>query len=73
MDLRGVLPAVGGVFGTAMSDASQLPEESKSLLYGMATCHSLTIIDSEVIGDPLESKVHLKIDLILSYYFICSY
>lgn len=33
-----------------------LPKESE-LLYGMACCHSITIIDDELQGDPLDIKV----------------
>jgi len=32
------------------------------LLTGMATCHSLTIIDGTLNGDPLDLKVSLKLE-----------
>ncbi|CAA9994334.1 unnamed protein product [Nesidiocoris tenuis] len=57
LDMWGVVPAVGGAFEAPLHDASLLSSESTPLLYGMATSHSLTIIDNDVTGDPLDLKM----------------
>jgi len=44
-------------FAEPIREASQL--SSGSLMVGMAACHSLTRIDGELIGDPLDLKVSL--------------
>lgn len=38
--------------GAKDSDARKLP-----LLYALATCHSLKVVDGEAIGDPLDVKM----------------
>ncbi|XP_052286292.1 polyamine-transporting ATPase 13A3-like isoform X2 [Dreissena polymorpha] len=52
MDLGRVLPVKNGSFQPSVSDPSHL--EREELLIGMATCHSLTIIDGEISGDPMD-------------------
>uniref|UniRef100_A0A0A9XPD4 Cation-transporting ATPase n=2 Tax=Lygus hesperus TaxID=30085 RepID=A0A0A9XPD4_LYGHE len=56
MDMWGVLPTAGGSFEAPVHNAKSLPVNSH-LLQGMAACHSLTIIDTEITGDPLELKM----------------
>ena len=34
-------------------------EKHKSILYTMACCHSLKVVDGEILGDPLEVKMFL--------------
>ncbi|XP_050051478.1 polyamine-transporting ATPase 13A3 [Dermacentor andersoni] len=56
LDLWGVVPASGGRFQEHVPDPSKLPLESL-LLQGMATCHSITVIDRQLSGDPLDLKM----------------
>lgn len=56
LDLWGVVPAAGGKFQEPVADPSQLPWDSQ-LLQGMATCHSITVIDQQLSGDPLDLKM----------------
>lgn len=39
-----------------VSDASSIPTNSPTLVT-MATCHSLTVIDGQLTGDPLDLKM----------------
>lgn len=55
LDMWGVVPAINGILREAMKDLKSLEEED--LVQGMATCHSLTIIDGELVGDPLDVKM----------------
>ncbi|TGZ62437.1 hypothetical protein CRM22_007440 [Opisthorchis felineus] len=55
MDLWGVLPNIQGVFGEPIFKPSEL--ENGPLLEAMATCHSLTLIDGVLSGDPLDLKM----------------
>lgn len=32
-------------------------ERNKRIIYTMATCHSLRVVDSELLGDPLDVKM----------------
>jgi len=43
-------------FQEAINEASSLPTSSP-LLRGMATCHSLTFINGNLVGDPLDLKM----------------
>ncbi len=40
---------------------AQLPQRG-SFIVAMATCHSLTIIDNDVMGDPLDLKMFNSIN-----------
>lgn len=57
----GVVPLVGDKesskigFGEPIREVFQL--EHGPLMVGMAACHSLTRIDEDLIGDPLDLKV----------------
>ncbi|XP_050686747.1 polyamine-transporting ATPase 13A3-like isoform X4 [Eriocheir sinensis] len=58
LDMRGVVPvsqASDNVELTPMTSAMTLPHDH--LLFAMATCHSITIINLEKVGDPLDLKM----------------
>jgi len=42
-------------FGPLVRDASSVPHSA--LLAAMASCHSLTVIDGNLTGDPLDLKM----------------
>jgi cation-transporting P-type ATPase 13A2 len=49
-------------FGELLEDVHDMPSESlnsskASYLHALATCHSLKMVDGEVIGDPLDVKM----------------
>lgn len=46
-------------FGELYSDVHDLPSGSgkAQFLYALATCHSLKLVDNEIIGDPLDAKM----------------
>ncbi|OBZ67235.1 hypothetical protein A0H81_12899 [Grifola frondosa] len=48
-----------GRFGELIEDIHDLPGSGvkASFLYALATCHSLKMVDGEVIGDPLDVKM----------------
>lgn len=52
----GVIPVSNGSLSEPIKDVRHLPEDSQ-LLMGMVTCHSLTIIEDQLSGDPLDVKV----------------
>ncbi|XP_077509717.1 polyamine-transporting ATPase anne boleyn isoform X2 [Amblyomma americanum] len=56
LDLWGVVPAISGRFQEQLPEPSKLPLDSL-LLQGMATCHSITVIDRQLSGDPLDLKM----------------
>ncbi|KAK3916023.1 putative cation-transporting ATPase 13A3 [Frankliniella fusca] len=56
LDLWGVVPAEGGVLADPIKDPRELPD-THPLLCTMAACHSLTRIDGELAGDPLDVKM----------------
>ncbi|CAN7985648.1 unnamed protein product [Ixodes hexagonus] len=56
LDLWGVVPASGGKFQEQLHEPWTLSPESL-LLRGMATCHSITVIDRQLSGDPLDLKM----------------
>ncbi|XP_006461184.1 hypothetical protein AGABI2DRAFT_185471 [Agaricus bisporus var. bisporus H97] len=47
------------MFGELLEDVYDLPlgNSKASLLHALATCHSLKLVDDEVIGDPLDAKM----------------
>lgn len=51
----GVLPVKGGYLKAPERDIKEIP--FSPLIYGMASCHSLTMIDDVVSGDPMDVKV----------------
>ena len=52
----GVVPMSEGRMELPIRDVSKMP--NNQLMQGMATCHSLTLIDGVISGDPLDVKVH---------------
>ncbi|KAL7063632.1 hypothetical protein AAHC03_0913 [Spirometra sp. Aus1] len=58
LDLWGVIPNGDGKFCAPTSDPSDLPHGP--LLETMASCHSLTRIEGELSGDPLDLKMFLS-------------
>ncbi|KAJ6499996.1 hypothetical protein C8R47DRAFT_273891 [Mycena vitilis] len=46
-------------FGELLEDVHDLPlgKEKATFLHALATCHSLKMVDGEVIGDPLDAKM----------------
>lgn len=66
LDLYGVHPLEDTEFSDmiveesvtdALTDVKSLPEKKKMLLYSMASCHALTYVNFELVGDPLEVKI----------------
>ncbi|XP_054268548.1 polyamine-transporting ATPase 13A3 [Macrosteles quadrilineatus] len=55
LDMWGVVPSESCHFKVPVKQLDTLP--TGDLLYAMATCHSLTIIDSKISGDPLDLKM----------------
>lgn len=58
LDMWGVVAAENSQFKVPVKRLETL--QSGHLLYAMATCHSLTIIDNKISGDPLDLKVSLS-------------
>lgn len=59
----GVLPIAEKTCNPPVRDIPSLDKDH--LLYGMVTCHSLTIIDGKLSGDPLDLKMFESADWIL--------
>lgn len=61
LDIFGVrgLGRDGHRFGELLEDIHDLPQGKgrATLLHALATCHSLQVVDGEVIGDPLDVKM----------------
>lgn len=55
LDIYGVKPVYRQSFGPLVAQPSRL--EHGPLLHGMATCHSLTSINGQLTGDPLDLKM----------------
>ncbi|XP_073986306.1 polyamine-transporting ATPase 13A3-like isoform X2 [Rhodnius prolixus] len=60
LDMWGVIPISNKSFDRACHNPALLKHED--LLYGMATCHSLTLIDNKISGDPLDVKIFESIN-----------
>ncbi|VDO13719.1 unnamed protein product [Rodentolepis nana] len=58
LDLWGVVPNGNGCYNPPVKQPSELP--NGPLLETMATCHSLTRIEGELCGDPLDLKMFLS-------------
>nr|XP_018898434.1 PREDICTED: probable cation-transporting ATPase 13A3 [Bemisia tabaci] len=56
LDMWGVVPVTDVHFDEPVHDISTLPIQSH-LMEGLASCHSLTTIDGNLTGDPLDLKV----------------
>ncbi|XP_044764147.1 polyamine-transporting ATPase 13A3-like isoform X2 [Coccinella septempunctata] len=55
LDLYCVIPASGGSLGPPITDVAKLPYDT--FFGGLVSCHSLTIINGEIVGDPLDLKM----------------
>ncbi|RLU15384.1 hypothetical protein DMN91_012378, partial [Ooceraea biroi] len=55
LDMWGVVPCANGEFDDAKTDIPELKDHP--LFEGMLVCHSLTLIDGELCGDPLDAKM----------------
>lgn len=55
LDMWGAVACTNGVLVEAETDISKLNDHP--LFEGMLVCHSLTFIDGELYGDPLDAKV----------------
>lgn len=56
LDMWGVVPkSITNVFQMPLRQTERLPNDH--LLYGMVTCHSITLMNGEMKGDPLDLKV----------------
>lgn len=56
LDLWGIVPVVHGALQEAVKEA-RLLGDGTGLIRGMAVCHSLTLIEGELAGDPLDVKM----------------
>ncbi|XP_055312779.1 polyamine-transporting ATPase 13A3 isoform X2 [Sitodiplosis mosellana] len=64
LDMWGVVPTSStNLFQIPLRDVERLPYDH--LLYGMATCHSITIMNGELKGDPLDLKMFESTNWIL--------
>ena len=52
LDFKGIVPVEQGRFEQMLDTAATM--DRGSLLLTMATCHSLTLINGELSGDPLD-------------------
>lgn len=60
----GIVPVSStNLFQIPLREVERLPYEH--LLYGMATCHSITIMNGELKGDPLDLKMFESTNWIL--------
>jgi len=55
LDMWGVVSVSDGKFQLPIKDISSLT--LSDILIGMVTCHGLTIIDNQLVGDPLDLKM----------------
>jgi magnesium-transporting ATPase (P-type) len=56
LDMWGVVPIEDHRIEKPIKDINTMAKDSL-LFQGMLTCHSLTLIDNELCGDPLDIKV----------------
>ncbi|XP_015595674.1 probable cation-transporting ATPase 13A3 isoform X2 [Cephus cinctus] len=55
LDMWGVVPVYSRKFQVPVKDIRTLPLDE--VLIGMVTCHGITIIDGQLMGDPLDLKM----------------
>lgn len=60
MDMWGIVPIRNDHFHLPVKDVGKLAVDDE-LCRAMVTCHSLTIIDGKLSGDPLDLKVHVSV------------
>lgn len=64
LDMWGVVPTTStNLFQIPLREVERLPYDH--LLYGMTTCHSITIMNGELKGDPLDLKMFESTNWIL--------
>ena len=63
LDMWGVLPLEQGVFKSVIHTPTDMNPHSH-MTSAMATCHSLTIINHEITGDPLDLKMFNSINFV---------
>ncbi|GAB1609336.1 cation-transporting ATPase 13A3-like isoform X2 [Argonauta hians] len=63
LDLWAVIPTEYNQFQSLVYEPSTLPYGSLAIC--MATCHSLTMIDGDLCGDPLDLKMFLSLNWVL--------
>ena len=63
LDMWGVLPLEQGVFKPVVHTPTDMNPHSH-MTSAMATCHSLTIINHEITGDPLDLKMFNSINFV---------
>lgn len=64
LDMWGIVPiSPTNIFQIPLREVDRLPCDH--LLYGMATCHSITIMNGELKGDPLDLKMFESTNWIL--------
>ncbi|KAL1489432.1 hypothetical protein ABEB36_014327 [Hypothenemus hampei] len=56
LDLLCVVPAENSTFRPPVSSVESMFYDT--FLYGLVCCHSLTIIDNQIVGDPLDLKMY---------------
>lgn len=56
LDMWGVVPVSDRKFQVPVKNVDKM-DYREEFLVGMVTCHSITIIDSKLSGDPLDLKV----------------
>lgn len=64
LDLYGVIPSIKAELQTVVLDVKH--SQANELKRAMACCHSLTIINQEICGDPLDVKVRMVFVFLLS-------
>lgn len=67
LDMWGVVPSSSSAFEPAVRNPSELPLTGK-MATAMATCHSLTIIEDELTGDPLDLKMFNSVNWVNVFY-----
>lgn len=55
LDMMGIVPVIDGSLPDAERNVQSM--NNHPLFEGMLVCHSLTLIDNELCGDPLDIKV----------------
>ena len=56
LDMLGAVPNKGAEFQTMIKDGETI-DAKEELIKGMATCHSLTMIDEKLSGDPIDLRM----------------
>ena len=61
LDMWGVVPNLNNELGEAEKNIPKL--KNHPIFEGMLVCHSLTLIEGEYCGDPLDVKVFILLEL----------